>query len=964
MSDPEKYTVGWICAITTEFVAARAFLDEEHDGPCQVAQHDNNSYVLGKIGSHNVVIAVLPDAEYGIASAAAVARDTLHSFPNVRIGLMVGIGGGAPSRKRDVRLGDVVVSSRAGGQGGVFQYDYGKTIQNQAFQETGFLDPPPMVLRTAMSKLKSTYEMDGHKLVDDVNRALKKIKKRKKYIRPPPESDRLYRSNVVHPTHSTDSCDVTCSNDEANLVVRVERDAEQDDPAIHYGLIASGNQLMKDALIRDKLADDRGVLCFEMESAGLMNHFPCLVIRGICDYSDSHKNKEWQGFAAMMAAAYSRDLLQQIPANKIQEERRISEVLGSIREDLGQLHQTAKEAKTIVATSQLERWLRPPDTSTNFNQARKKWHEGSGQWFLNSATFNEWKHGSRRHLWLYGLAGCGKTVLSTTIVNQLQKMQDCFVLEFYFDFNETVKQQVDGVLRSLLFQLYKIGSHPEHLDNLFKSCQDGQRQPDVRTMSRCLRTMTKGSKTIFVILDALDECIERRNLLEWLKELFTAPDLSHVRLLATSRPEEEFLSFIPSWLGEEHCLQLDKQAVNNDIRSYVEARLEQTDGMLVLRFSIQKHDELSDTWYRFRWAACQLDSLAICMSPRAIENALGSLPRNLDETYCRMIQSIPGDIEKDAIRLLQFLVHTKRPLAVSEAVEVIATQADEMPQGFDAKRRLFRETDVLRYCPSLVSLIEVSDFHESRKELHLAHFSVKEYLLKQDQFDLTNSCIVMTRTCLSYLADVEGDSSRIQQGFPLARYAAQFWTDYATLAETSGEVVQAIVKFLQNETTFKRWCQLYQADYYWHRNPGPPRASRLYYIALSGLLEVVKDLIAQGTDVNVKGGHYGNSLQAASQGGHQEIVQLLLQEGADVNAQGGSLQAASQEGHQEIVQLLLHEGAGVNIQGGYYSNAPQAASQGEQREILKLSPLRADEPASDDETRPRAAKRVCRRVGE
>ncbi|KAL2140769.1 hypothetical protein VTI28DRAFT_3283 [Corynascus sepedonium] len=88
MSDPDKYTVGWICAITTEFVAARAFLDEEHDGPCQVAQHDNNSYVLGKIGSHNVVIAVLPDAEYGIASAAAVARDMLHSFPNVRIGLM------------------------------------------------------------------------------------------------------------------------------------------------------------------------------------------------------------------------------------------------------------------------------------------------------------------------------------------------------------------------------------------------------------------------------------------------------------------------------------------------------------------------------------------------------------------------------------------------------------------------------------------------------------------------------------------------------------------------------------------------------------------------------------------------------------------------------------------------------------------------------------------------------------
>jgi nucleoside phosphorylase len=86
-------------------------------------------------------------------------------------------------------------------------------------------------------------------------------------------------------------------------VARDDRDEEDDDPAIHYGLIASGNQLMKDARIRDKLAADKGVLCFDMEAAGLMNHFPCLVIRGICDYSDSHKNEEWQGFSAMMAAA-------------------------------------------------------------------------------------------------------------------------------------------------------------------------------------------------------------------------------------------------------------------------------------------------------------------------------------------------------------------------------------------------------------------------------------------------------------------------------------------------------------------------------------------------------------------------------------------------------------------------------------------------------------------------------------
>ena len=105
-----NYTVGWICAINTELVAAQAFLDKKHEGPEYVSPNDDNSYTLGKIGKHNVVIAVLPDGEYGIASAASVARDLLHSFPNIRLGLMVGISGGTPCKKNDIRLGDIMVS--------------------------------------------------------------------------------------------------------------------------------------------------------------------------------------------------------------------------------------------------------------------------------------------------------------------------------------------------------------------------------------------------------------------------------------------------------------------------------------------------------------------------------------------------------------------------------------------------------------------------------------------------------------------------------------------------------------------------------------------------------------------------------------------------------------------------------------------------------------------------------------
>lgn len=335
-----EYAVGWICGITTEYVAAQAFLDEKYEGPESVSYNDNNTYTLGRVGKHNVVIAVLPDGEGGTSSAASVARDMLHSFPNVRIGLMVGIGGGAPTLRHDIRLGDIVVSAPRDGKGGVFQYDFGKTVQDRIFRPTGFLNQPPMVLRTAVNGLKAQYEIDGHQLEASIETIFEnKPRLRKKYQRPHPNSDRLYRSRVTHPGNDGSSCATICGNDESFLVLRPERTTDEDNPAIHYGLIASANQLMNDALVRDILTSEKDittsegviagneVLCFEREAAGLMNHFPCLVIRGICDYSDSHKNMEWQGYAAMAAASYAKDLLYRIPPHKIEAERTINHIL-------------------------------------------------------------------------------------------------------------------------------------------------------------------------------------------------------------------------------------------------------------------------------------------------------------------------------------------------------------------------------------------------------------------------------------------------------------------------------------------------------------------------------------------------------------------------------------------------------------------------------------------------------------
>jgi nucleoside phosphorylase len=149
----------------------------------------------------------------------------------------------------------------------------------------------------------------------------------RRYKQPNPDSDRLYRSQVVLPPNNEASCPKSCGEDPSKLISRSERAEDEDDLVVHYGLIASGNELMKDALLRDTLIAEKGILCFETEAAGLMNSFPCLIIRGICDYSDSHKNGEWQGYATIAAAAYAKDLLYRIIPQQVEGEKKICGIL-------------------------------------------------------------------------------------------------------------------------------------------------------------------------------------------------------------------------------------------------------------------------------------------------------------------------------------------------------------------------------------------------------------------------------------------------------------------------------------------------------------------------------------------------------------------------------------------------------------------------------------------------------------
>jgi nucleoside phosphorylase len=305
------YTVGWICALATEMAAAVGMLDSHHP-PLPQHSHDQNTYALGNIGEHNVVITCLPVT--GTNSAAIVATRMQSSFTSVRFGLMVGIGGGVPSPTDDIRLGDVVVSKPEGTYGGVIQYDFGKTIQEGRFIYTGSLNRPPDILLAAVASLQRRYQMEQPELPKYLSQSILKYPKLEKdFTYQGAENDVLFEPEYNHPKENAE-----CTGcDKKRWTIRPSRD--ETDPKIHYGLIASGNQVMRDGSTRERLRKELHILCFEMEAAGLMDNFPCLVIRGICDYADSHKNKRWQPYAAATAAAYAKELLYAIPRSRIIE---------------------------------------------------------------------------------------------------------------------------------------------------------------------------------------------------------------------------------------------------------------------------------------------------------------------------------------------------------------------------------------------------------------------------------------------------------------------------------------------------------------------------------------------------------------------------------------------------------------------------------------------------------------------
>jgi nucleoside phosphorylase len=241
----------------------------------------------------------------GDISIATVATYMLSTFPSIIWSFIVGIGAGVPSN--NVRLGDIVVGTPTHNSSGVIQWDFGK--DHGEFERMATFTNPPMPLLTSLNALEAQHALEGNKIPECLERLRKQWPQlASSYLQSASLNDMLFEADYKHVTDPEgegegDSCRLC---DKAMMVKREPREM-----LIHHGLIASGNRVIRDAKFRDKLNHDLGgnVLCFEVVAAGLVHDFPCLVIKGICDYADSHTNREWRGHAAFVAAAFAKELL-------------------------------------------------------------------------------------------------------------------------------------------------------------------------------------------------------------------------------------------------------------------------------------------------------------------------------------------------------------------------------------------------------------------------------------------------------------------------------------------------------------------------------------------------------------------------------------------------------------------------------------------------------------------------------
>ncbi|KAJ7196239.1 ankyrin repeat-containing domain protein [Mycena pura] len=641
--------------------------------------------------------------------------------------------------------------------------------------------------------------------------------------------------------------------------------------------------------------------------------------------------------------------------------------------------QDAMHAKLQVLVDEktrtkLDQWIRPPvHVADSQRNAANKRHPKTGLWFLERPEFREWIYAPSSFLWLHGISGSGKTVLSSAIIDTIHARAEHYVF-FYFDTNNPEQQTVTHLLCSLVTQL-SIRSNPPDgkLGALWMSHANGQKLlTDVELISDALLPLLKDfdQKAVYIVLDALDECSDRPGLLRLISTMLDAK-LLNVHILVTSRPEVQ--------AGHPELVKLAVSVLSNET-GWIHDKRDQIKGGL-----------LEHSNGMFRLVALQLDEVRKCDGRRSqLEKVLKNMPNSLNTIYDRILQQITNlDMRSSVCRTMNWLIFSKHTMTLHEIIDALAFDFEQKPLRFDAEERMGPDA-LLAACAGFVVVSE-----DAERTFKLAHSSVKEYFLGPIGLRLSGDCEIseqaahhlLARTCISYLCSFDHvlNSDADLQQYPLTLYATESWMLHLTLCDDIGldncgntenwhkegsnqdmlpssrgaqdgdvpklpnhtrELIEATMQLIQPESTqYTTLLHLYDVDdlrlkYKYELAKVAPSLPSVYIAASLGIGQVVWELLERGADSNAQGGRFCNTLQAASYRGYIKIVRRLCESSADVNAQGGyygnALQAASYGGHNESVRLLLETGADVNAQGGEYGNALQAASYGGHIKSVRL----------------------------
>ncbi|ETW75133.1 hypothetical protein HETIRDRAFT_455819 [Heterobasidion irregulare TC 32-1] len=573
------------------------------------------------------------------------------------------------------------------------------------------------------------------------------------------------------------------------------------------------------------------------------------------------------------------------------------------------------------------KWLDAPDPSANHDNARKEHKAGTCSWFLTGAQYMEWKHRGDSYLWVYGIPGCGKTILCSTAIEDVADYcrgdpSRAFAY-FYFDSRDSQEQLQlhEGLIRSLIKQLLvQCRIIPDELDAM---CVSGRRHLSADMLRTALSLALKNFQDVYLLVDSMDECSEMKELLGWIKEI-KGSKTGNLHLLATSRPEHIIKECMESLEIGQVCLEGDD--VNRDIESYVDDLLQESEKLKKWSEEIRQK-LMTNAAGMFRLISLQLRELQTCRTQQQMKRQLDTLPKDLFGIYERVLSRLGDRDRQDALKILQWLAYSARPLQLDELSEVFSIDFDALDgPRFDADCRYTDPKEIFDHvCPSSLAT-------ESEGIVKLAHLTVKEFLVSMPEaspFYISASAAhsLISKTCLVYLMkigtlDTIDDATTAE--YPLIEYAAQHWP-FHVHAQTDGELgdlQNLLLQLFQTDAALAAWISHSDSDESSFLIPGDPQelpeplASALYYASSTGLQRTSLTLMELGADPNAQGGYCGNALQAACEGGHKAVVKLLLEKGADPNAKGGgygtALQAACFHNFEEIVKLLLDSGAIAN----------------------------------------------------